>query len=115
MIVSYISVGLYDTGNKGEWYLMRRQSEKWRDAECRLIRKNMNLISKWENVSHAVDISNLIKEHYRQFSWFAHGNTISTNDVTIQSDHVKDMITEIINRENEAHQLAKENINVQNI
>lgn len=84
---------------------MRRQKEGWREAECRLNRKNMFLIRRWENVSHAIDIGNLIKQHHRQFSWNARKNILRTNEITMKDDHVKQIITDIINRESQARVL----------
>lgn len=71
-------------------------------------------IAKWENVPHAIDIGNSVKAHYRQFSWFARGNILRTEDHTIDSEHVKQIIVNIINKDNETHILAKEN-DVQNL
>lgn len=94
---------------------MRRQQEGWHEAERRLRRKNMRLIAKWKYVSHAVDIGNLVKQHYRQFSWHARGNLLRTNEASTENNHVKQIITDIINKENEAHHLAEENKSVQNL
>lgn len=104
-------LGLYKTSVDGEWYLMRRQQEGWREAERRLLKRNMQLLEKWENVPHAIDIGNLIKKHYRQFSWYARGNTLRTNDCELDNadEHLTNIIADIISKENEAHQLAAEN------
>lgn len=102
-------LGLYKSSLAGEWYLMFRRKEGWRKAERRLLKRNMELIATWENVPQTIDIGNLIINHYRQFVWFARGNLLQTDDTSINSDHVKQIITFFINRENEAHMLAKDN------
>lgn len=108
-------LGLYQTDVPGEWYLMRRQREGWNEAERKLMRRNMTLLHRWDNVSHAVDVGNLIKKHCRRYlSWDARGNRIKARrggevEKTITDEYIFEMIQTILSRENCAHELAKEN------
>lgn len=104
-------LGLYKTAVDNEWYLMRRQQEGWRDAERKLFKRNMTFVKKWDNVPHAIDIGNSVKKHYRQFNWYACGNYLRTNHFIGENANqcVAQIISEIINGTNEAHNLAYEN------
>lgn len=105
-------LGLYKTSVCGEWYLMRRQQEGWREAERKLFTRNMVAVQTWDNVPHAVDIGNLVKKHYRQFNWFARGNHIRSAEMGSlpnANEEIVKIITECVNKENEAHYLAREN------
>lgn len=107
-------IGLYKTQVDGEWYLMRRQQEGWKEAEQMLLLRNMRLVKRWDNVSHAVDIGNVIKERYRQFDWFAVGNYLRVRDTSTREEEtdesLSEIITGIINEDNEANLLANENV-----
>lgn len=67
-------LGLYRTAVNGEWYLMRRQREAWRDAERRLYNRSMVRARIWEDVSHAIDVGNSLKRRCRHLTWYARGN-----------------------------------------
>lgn len=110
-------LGLYKTSIKGEFYMMRRQQEGWREAERKLFARNMTWVWTWDNVPHAVDIGNLIKRHYRQYDWFTQGNFLRAKqleNLEKVDDEIVQIISNILTRENEATILANENINVQN-
>lgn len=104
--------GLYATLVPNEWYIMRRQEEGWLDADRKLTtRRGMRLLRKWNDVSHAIDIGNSIKHHYRTvFSWYARGNFIRAKENTTD-ETIVDIIENILCRENDAHSLATMNEN----
>ena len=101
-------IGLYKTPVRGEWYVMRRQQDEWQTAERQLIeQRQMVLVQKWTNVSHAVDIVNDLKQHYRDQNWTASGNYIRCENLS--DDNVAKLVSEIITKENDATLLARDN------
>lgn len=109
-------LAIYSTIVPGEWYMMRRQREGWTEAERKLMKRNMTLLHRWDNVPHAVDVGNMIKKHCRKYlSWDAYGNKIKakhTNANNITDQHLLEIIEKILSRKNCAHKLADENDNV---
>ena len=108
-------LGLYRTALDGEWYLMRRQREAWRDAERRLYNRSMIQVRVWDNVSHAVDVGNTLKRRCRRLTWYARGNIIRVPEehrAEIREETIVGMIETILTEENAAHRLANDNANV---
>jgi len=108
-------LGLYRTALDGEWYLMRRQLEAWRDAERRLYNRLMTRVRVWDSVSHAIDIGNTLKRTCRRLTWYARGNILrvpAEHREDIREETIVEMIENILMRENAAHRLANENENV---
>lgn len=107
-------LGIYRTSMADEWYMMQRQREGWNDAERKLLKRDMVLLHRWDNLSHAVDVGNLIKKHFRRhLSWDARSNRIKTNPnspATITDNFVLRAIQSIITKEN----CARENKNLIN-
>lgn len=107
-------LGLYKTESPGEWYLMRRQKEGWKEAERKLFKRKMTFLHRWDNVSHAVDVGNMIKKHFRKhLSWDARGNKIKpkVGHAHMDDEFIVATIESILRRENSAYELAKENRN----
>lgn len=106
-------VGLFRLPLHGEWYLMRRQREAWNDGERRLVKRKMILVGLWENVPHAVDLGNSLKQRCRGLSWYANGNILRVQEDQLNSsteDVIIGLINDIVNQENMALVLANDNI-----
>lgn len=101
-------LGLYSTTEPHKWYLMRRQIEGWREAERRLERRGMQMVRFWEDVPHAVDVGNTLKQRCRHLKWYARGNTLETP----KNYDVESAIDLLIREENDAHNLARDNEHV---
>lgn len=101
-------LGLYSIG-KQKWYIIRRQKESFRDGERALQSKHpyYQKIWYWKNISHAVDIGNQLKNKFRYFKWDARGNIITTINLDITDEIIKQIIQSIID-ENESTQLSIE-------
>lgn len=105
-------LGIFTTGVPGEWYLMRRQKEGWKDAERKLLKRGMSPLHRWENVPHAIDMGNLIKRYCcKTLSWNARGNKIraKTDLKKITNSYVLETLTSMLRGKNIATQLAIEN------
>nr|WIE95412.1 hypothetical protein [Microctonus hyperodae filamentous virus] len=95
---------------------MRRQQEAWTEAERRLQRRGLRLIKRWENVAHAVDLGNLVKQHCRRLNngleWYARGNILRNNNTVslLTDDAMIAVIDYILLTRNDAHRLAEANL-----
>lgn len=91
---------------------MRRQVEGWDNGERELERRGMRLLKKWTNVAHAVDVGNEIKRHYREeLSLYAKDNYIKVSETAedlFNDEDVEEIVTSIVEQENDAHKLASE-------
>lgn len=95
--------GLFKTLKDGEYYIMRRQLEKWAVTEYDLVQnRGMTLLKFWDNVSHAVALGNTVKKYLRQRSFYARDNTIRIPEEYQQEvgdDELVDMIERIISND----------------
>lgn len=65
-------LGLFRTSNQDapEWYVARRQTDSWRETECKLERRGMRLVRYWDDVPRSVDIGSILKRRVKQLSWY---------------------------------------------
>lgn len=103
-------LGLLRVGHY-EWYIMRRQQEGYDDGFEKL-EKRYPLAKewkKWNNVSHSVDIGNLMKKHLRELHWNAHRNTLKLTEKCkyYDDDEIVDIFDRFIGEQNEVHKLVE--------
>lgn len=81
----------------GEWYLMRRREQSWRNAEKRLHQRGMTLLYKWINVPHIdIDIGSEIKHHSNgRVLWHARDNILRSSN-TVNHREILQIVDRII-------------------